>query len=153
MILLLESGLAVGELLEYLAARSGEVGLKRSNLVLKFCPVGEICGSPLTKLQWRPEARLARLCYLGRVLVRVSRDGQAKPPDPQRTPVCNCGTDGFVCRLRSKVFLAHLKPCGIGNPRRHPYPGRDRQRIPRLNREIPKPVQRPTWRRTGGDRR
>ena len=23
-------------------------------------------------------------------------------------PVCNCGTDGFVCRLRSKVFLAHL---------------------------------------------
>lgn len=25
-------------------------------------------------LQWRPEARLARLCYLGRVLVRVSRD-------------------------------------------------------------------------------
>ena len=72
--ILLESGLAVGELLEYLAARSGEVGLKRSNLVLKFCPVGEICGSPLTKLQWRPEARLARLCYLGRVLVRVSRD-------------------------------------------------------------------------------
>ena len=45
--ILLESGLAVGELLEYLAARSGEVGLKRSNLVLKFCPVGEICGSPL----------------------------------------------------------------------------------------------------------
>jgi len=25
-----------------------------------------------------------------------------------------------VCRLRGKVFFAHLKPCGIGNPR-HPY--------------------------------
>jgi hypothetical protein len=34
-----------------------------------------------------------------------------------------------------------------------PYQGRDRQRIPRLNPEIPKPVQRPTWWRTGGDRR
>jgi len=74
-------------------------------------------------------ATLSRLCYLGRVLVRVSRDGPAKPPDPQRTPVCNCGTDGFVCRLRSKVFSAHLNPCGIGNPRRHPYQGRDRQRF------------------------
>ena len=50
-------------------------------------------------------ATLSRLCYLGRVLVRVSRDSQAKPPDPQRKPVCNCGTDGFVCRLRSKAFL------------------------------------------------
>jgi hypothetical protein len=37
--------------------------------------------------------------------------------------------------------------------RRQPYQGRDRQRIPRLNREIPKPAQRPTWWRTGGDRR
>ena len=41
------------------------------------------------------------------------------------------GTDGFVCRLRSKVLFAHQKPCGNGNPRRHPYQGRDRQRIPR----------------------
>jgi len=47
-----------------------------------------------------------------------------------------------ACEARS--FFAHLKPRGIGNPRRHAYRGRDRHWIPRLNREIPKKVQRPT---------
>ena len=31
-----------------------------------------------------------------------------------------------ACEARS--FFAHLKPRGIGNPRRHPYQGRDRKR-------------------------
>ena len=50
---------------------------------------------------------------------------------PARVASTVRGTDGFVCRLRSRVLFAHQKPCGNGNPRRHPYQGRDRQRIPR----------------------
>jgi hypothetical protein len=79
--------------------------LAKGNLLslLKKCLVGEICGSPLRSDGGRK---------LG------LRDSVAA--------LFN------VCRLRSKVFFSHLKPCGIGNPR-HPYQGRDRQRIPRLN--------------------
>jgi hypothetical protein len=97
-------------------------------------------------------ATLSRLCYLGRVLVRASRDGQAKPRDnARRCAIVGQTVSSVDCE--ASFFFAQLKPCGIGNPRRDPYRGRDRQRIPRLNREVPKPVQHPTWWRTGGDRR
>ena len=115
--------------------------LAKGNLLSlpKKCLVGEICGSPLHSKSAGNLAcaTLSRLCL---------------------TSVACCEgvtglTGGFGCRLRSKVFFAHLKPWDIGNLRPHPCQGRNRQRTPRLNGEIPSPVQRPTRWRTGGDRR
>jgi hypothetical protein len=52
-------------------------------------------------------ATLSRLCYLSRVLVRLSR--------------CAIVDERFRLSLAKRSPFSHLEPYGIGHPRRHPY--------------------------------